>query len=90
MLVPEVDAVTVFEPVVVNEKVVLARPELAVTVLLARPVAEKVTGHLLADDGATTPPSAALAPVTEKVIDTVVRAEAAEAVMFSAVPGGYA
>ena len=88
MVVPVVVAVMVLMPVVVNENVVLALPPLAVTTLLASPVAEKVTGQRLELLGAIDDPLAALAPVTRKVIDVDVLALAAEALMLRAVPGG--
>ena len=90
MVVPEVEAVMVLMPVVVNEKVVLAAPPLAVTDLLATPVAEKVTGQRLEVLGATVEPLAAFAPDTRKVTDVPVFALEAEFEIVSAVPGGYA
>ena len=81
---------TVLMPVVVNANVVLAVPELAVTLLLVRPVAENVTVHLFELLGAIDEPLAALAPRAVKVMDVPVLAEAAEAAMLRAVPGGYA
>ena len=86
----EVEAVMVLMPVVVNANVVLAVPELAVTLLLPRPVAEKVTVHLFDVLGAIDDPLAALAPRAVKVIDVPVFADAAEPAMVRAVPGGYA
>jgi len=80
----------VLMPVVVHENVVLATPPLAVTVLIVAPVAEKVTGQRFAVLGAIVPPSAALAPVTRKVIEVLVLALEAEPLITSAVPGGYA